>query len=75
MRERIVEIIVCLAVVLGALSVAGWTLLTGQIQRQGIDGLFQILVCLLIAAALAPILVKAIRDGLFRDLLKRRRTG
>jgi hypothetical protein len=41
----------CLVVALAALAIAGWTVVTGQIRQQGLDALFLILVCLLLAAA------------------------
>jgi hypothetical protein len=52
-REPLLVCGFCLAVALAALAVAGWTVATGQIQQQGLDALFLILVCLLLAAGFA----------------------
>ncbi len=61
----------CLLIALGALVVALWTLATGQIQRQGIDALFLILVCLVFAVAFSLAPVRAIREGLLAEIISR----
>ena len=72
-REQMTSSLVCLVIIVAAVATAGWTLITGQIGRQGIDALFLIAVCLLIAAAFAPIPLQAFRQGVFADVLKRKR--
>lgn len=56
-------------IVLGALGVTAWALFTGVLTREGVDGLFLILVCLLIAFTFSLLPVQAIRRGLLRDIL------
>lgn len=68
----VLNVVSCL-IALGALGVAGWVLVSGQIQRQGIDGLFLFLVCLLIAVAFSLSPIRQIRRGAWRELLNRRR--
>jgi hypothetical protein len=70
MRQQIVFALLCLLIVLGALGFAGWTLVTGQIYRQGIDALFLVTVCLLIVLMFAPIPVGAFRRGEVRQWLQ-----
>jgi glucan phosphoethanolaminetransferase (alkaline phosphatase superfamily) len=61
-REPMAAGLACLGIVLAAIAAAAWTAITGQIVRQGIDALFLILVCLLVAAAFAPIALQALRE-------------
>lgn len=61
-----------LLIAFGALAIAVWVLVSGQIQRQGIDGLFLFLVCLLIAVAFSVNPIRHFRQELWPELLKRR---
>jgi hypothetical protein len=54
-----------------ALGVAAWALISGKIAEQGLDGLFLVLICLLIAFAFSIIPLHAVR----KELLKRRASG
>ena len=67
--------IFCLVVAVCGIAAAVWALVTGQIEKQGLDAVFLIVVSLLIAAMFAPIPVKAIREESWRALLPRKRTN
>jgi hypothetical protein len=69
MRNKIIFNGLCLAITVGALGVAAWALFTGMIAQQGVDGLFLILVCLLIAFTFSLAPVQAIRQGLLGEVL------
>lgn len=56
----------CGLIALCAVVVAGWAVFSGQIQEQGLDALFLILVCLLVAAVFALVPFLAYRKGLLR---------
>ena len=71
--ELLVLNVVSFLIALGALGVAVWVLVSGQIQSQGIDGLFLLLVCLLIAVAFSLSPMQQIRRGVWRELLNRRK--
>jgi hypothetical protein len=73
MPLQLIMTVLCVLMVLGALGFAGWTAVTGQIYRQGIDALFLVTVCLLIAAMFAPIPVAALRRGELRQWLQSRK--
>jgi hypothetical protein len=51
MRERLIINALCLLIAIAAIGVAIWAVLSGQVIREGIDGLFLIVICLLIALA------------------------
>ncbi len=70
--QRIALNALCLLLAFGALIGAAWALLTGQAGEQGIDGLFLVLVCLFMALLFSIIPLQAIRQGLLKDLLKRK---
>jgi hypothetical protein len=70
--ELLILNVVSFLMALGALGVAVWVLVSGQIQSQGIDGLFLFLVCLLIAVAFSLSPIRQIRRGAWRELLNRR---
>jgi hypothetical protein len=72
MKEIIMLNIVCLVLALGALGVAVWAVLSGQLFETGVDGLFLVLVCLLLAVIFSIIPLQAIRKGLLRELLRQR---
>jgi uncharacterized membrane protein YfcA len=74
MREQIAVAALCLIIGVGALGAAAWALITGQIGRQGLDALFLILVCLLIAVMFLPFPVQLLRQGKWRELLKREKS-
>jgi hypothetical protein len=73
MRQEIIVNSFCLLIALGCVGAAVWALVTGQIGEQGIDGLFLLIVCLTIALIFSFIPLQAARQGLLRDLLKRKR--
>jgi hypothetical protein len=73
MRELLVINGLCLLIAVGALGVVAWALITGQLETQGIDGLFLILMCLLIAFAFAVPPMKELRKGALGELLKQRK--
>ena len=72
MGQQIILTVLCLVIILGALAFAGWTLVSGQIQRQGIDALFLVTICLLIAVMFLPIPLGALRRGELKQWLKGR---
>ena len=53
--------IFCAILALAGLAVAAWVVLTGQIQKQGLDALFLILVSLLIALLFSIMPLQALR--------------
>jgi hypothetical protein len=71
--EIIVIHIVCLVLALGCLGVAGWAVVTGQLFKTGVDGLFLMLVCLLLALIFSIGPLQAIRQGLLKELLAQRK--
>jgi HEAT repeat protein len=71
MRERVARCVLCLVITLGALTVAGWTLLSGALGDQGIDPLFLILVCLLMSVVFSWTSAADLREILLE--LRRRR--
>lgn len=62
----------CALVVLAALAAIVWAVVTGQVLRQGLDGLFLVSVCLLLALVFAYIPAQALREGNLLELLKSR---
>ena len=74
MRNQIIFNGLCLAITVGALGIAAWALFTGIIAQQGVDGLFLILVCLLIAFTFSLSPVQAIRQGLLKEIMKQYRS-
>jgi hypothetical protein len=54
----------CGLCVLVALGVAGWAIVSGQIAEQGLDGIFLLLVCLLIGLAFSAIPLQTVRKRL-----------
>ena len=75
MKEQLVINAISLLIALGALAAAVWTLFTGKIGREGIDGLFLVLVCLFLAATFALLPVQALRKGLWKEFRKARKEG
>lgn len=73
MREQWIECGACALLALVCLAVAGWTLITGQVGGQGVDGLFLLLVALLLAAAFSIIPLQAVREGMLRELIRSRK--
>lgn len=73
MREQWIESAVCALLAVVSLAIAAWTLLTGQVSAQGVDGLFLILVCLLLAAAFSIPPLQAVREGLLEDFFRARK--
>ena len=75
MWQQLAVVGLCLLFVLGALGAGAWAVITGQIGKQGIDALFLLFVCLLVALIFAPIPVQALRQGLLQQALKRSKGG
>jgi hypothetical protein len=71
---RIVINVLCAIISLVALLIAAWVLISGQINRQGLDSLFLVIVCLLLVAIFLPTPVQAVRKGLLGDLRKHRKS-
>jgi hypothetical protein len=61
-----------LLIVVAALGVIAWTILTGQVGEQGLDALFLIMVCLLVAAGFGLVPFFAWRKGLLPQLRRKR---
>jgi uncharacterized membrane protein len=57
---------------LTAVGVAAWAVISGQISYQGIDGLFLLLVCLLIGLAFSVIPLQAVRKSLLKRMISQR---
>ncbi len=72
MRQTALWNVLCLVIAVGALAAGAWTLATGQLVEQGIDGLFVLVVCVLTAVIFAVLPLQAIRRGELSGLLKRR---
>jgi hypothetical protein len=72
MRQQILVAALCALIVLGSLAAILWVLVTGQIEKQGLDALFLLLVCLLMALIFLPIPLQALRQGVLKDMLKRK---
>lgn len=75
MRQEILIHLLCLLIAAGALGVAGWTVLSGQIGEQGVDALFLLAVALMTALVFAAIPLEAARKGVLRDFLIRRKAA
>ncbi len=73
MKEPILLPALCLLVVLVSLGVAVWTVVGGQIGEQGVDALFLLAVCLVVAATFSFIPIQAIRQGLLKEWIVARR--
>jgi hypothetical protein len=58
----------CLLLGVGAVGVAGWAVLSGQVARLGVDGLFLLAVCLLFAFAFLWSPLSAIRTAMRQRL-------
>jgi len=67
--------LLCILIVLGSVAVAAWTVVTGQIVKQGIDALFLLFVCLTMAAAFLMIPYQAWRQGTLQQALTRPKAG
>jgi hypothetical protein len=73
-NEEIIMSIFSILVVILALGVAGWSLFSGGLEKEGIEALFIVVVCLATAAIFAVIPVQAIRKGVFPGALFGRKT-
>jgi len=71
-KESLVLNVICLVFSLAALAVAGYTVVTGQMFRTGVDGLFLTLMCLLLALVFAINPLLALRNGELGGLIKGR---
>lgn len=74
MMARIIINVLCIVIAVAALAAAAWVVISGQIQRQGLDSLFLVIVSLVMVTIFAPMPVQAIRKGFLRDLMKQRKT-
>lgn len=72
MRQEIILNALCVLIVLAALGATAWVVVTGQVMKEGIDSLFLISVCLLMAAIFAVIPLQSIRKGALQEILKAR---
>lgn len=61
-REDLLTTSVCLLLVVGALAVAAWALITGQVANEGLDGVFLLIVCATIALVFSVIPLRALRQ-------------
>jgi len=61
----------CLLLGVGAVGVAGWAVLSGQVARLGIDGLFLLVVCLLFAFSFLWSPLGAMRAALRQRMAQR----
>ncbi len=62
----------CAVCGLTAFGIAAWAVISGQIADQGVDGLFLLLVCLLIACTFSIIPLQAVRKGLLQRIVGRK---
>lgn len=75
MWEQLATSVLCLMLVIGAVAAAVWALVTGQVEEQGIDALFLILIALIVAGAFGSVLLSSLRRGALRDRLPRKRAA
>jgi hypothetical protein len=75
MSGQILVNVLCILIAAGALATAAWALISGQLGEQGIDGLFLVAVCLVIALIFSMIPLEAVRRGGWRNLLKRKKSA
>ena len=68
--EQLIIYATCVLISLVSLGVAAWVVISGQIQKQGLDSLFLVIVCLLAVVIFLPTPVEAVRKGRLRDALK-----
>lgn len=68
--ERIIINALCLLLSIIALAAAAWVVISGQIQKTGLDALFLVIVCLLAVVIFLPTPIEAIRKGFLGDLKK-----
>ena len=55
--------VVCSAIVAVALAAVVWTAVSGQLEAQGLDAIFLIAVCLLVAVVFSWVPVRAVRQA------------
>ena len=65
--------LVCLFVALFALGVAVWALASGMLANEGVDALFLLAVCLVVAVLFGWTPVQWLRRSRLRELLKRKK--
>ena len=68
--EQIILNALCVLLSIIGLAVAAWVVISGQIQKTGLDALFLVIVCLLAVVIFLPTPIQAIRKGLLGDLQK-----
>jgi len=73
MRELLIINGLCLLIAIGALGIAVWAVLSGQVLAQGVDGLFLVVICLLTAFTFALPPLRELRQTRLRELLKRKK--
>ena len=71
--QEIILNLVCLFVSLFALGVAVWALVRGTLATEGVDALFLMAVCLVVAVLLGWIPAQWLRRSRLRELLKRKK--
>jgi len=71
-KENLILNAISLVLSIGSLAVAVWVVATGRMLETGIDGLFLVLVCLLLCLVFAINPLLAIRSGLLKQLLSRK---
>ena len=57
----------CAVCALAAFAIAVWSLASGAISDEGIDGIFLLLVCLLVGVTFSWIPLQAVRSGRWRQ--------
>ena len=72
MEEMILNL-VCLFVSVFALGVAVWALLSGMLAAEGVDALFLLAVCLVVAVLFGWTPVQWLRRSRLREMLKRKK--
>jgi hypothetical protein len=75
MWQQAIIYLLCLIVALGSIGAALWALLTGQVETEGMDGLFLIAVSLVFVFAFSLAPIQALRRGFLRDLLASRKVA
>lgn len=75
MWEQLITSVLCLMLVVGGVAAMVWALVTGQVGEQGIDGLFLILIALIVAGAFGSVLLGSVRRRALRDLFPRKQAA
>jgi hypothetical protein len=73
--QEIILNVVCLFISLFALGVAVWAVVRGTLATQGVDALFMLAVCLVVALLFGWMPAQWLRRSRLRDLLKRKKNS